>query len=146
MTGFTFNVRAEYIRERPPCAQAVVPVASSRALSPDRDKDGTASQALQGGKYAGHVRSDSAGSEDPLAWSAQRYEQETTMGVEGLVDILDNTHMTGSSVTAWSEWARDTDSNQWGRYRLSYGEYEYEWQNPQPSSSSASKGKGKKAK
>ncbi|KAH6695947.1 hypothetical protein DL95DRAFT_265053, partial [Leptodontidium sp. 2 PMI_412] len=66
-------------------------------------------------KYAGHARTDSTGSEDPLAWSAQRLEQETTKGIDQLVNAMDNTHIGGSSTAAWSEWAWDNGRNQWGR-------------------------------
>ncbi|KAI2619937.1 hypothetical protein GGR54DRAFT_109053 [Hypoxylon sp. NC1633] len=46
--------------------------------------------------------------------------------------------------TAWSEWEWDEGRSQWGRYRMSRGEYEYEWRNPEPSSSSTSKPEEKK--
>jgi hypothetical protein len=29
-------------------------------------------------------------------------------------------------ILAWSEWTLDTRRNQWGRYRLSQGDYEYD--------------------
>ena len=148
----------------PDKARAAVPLASHeyqpdhpgyRALSPDENEydtttDQASSSTPQGGGYAGHVRTDSGGSEDPLAWSAQRYEEETTTGIDELVGTFDNTHIGGSSTTDWSEWAWHSDRIQWGRYRMSRGEYEYEWRDPEPSSSSAShkgedsgKGKGK---
>lgn len=62
-----------------------------------------------------------------------------TGAVDGLVDELHKTHI-GSSTTAWSEWAWDANRNQWGRYRMSQGEYEYEWRDLEPSG----KGKGKR--
>jgi hypothetical protein len=43
----------------------------------------------------------------------------------------------GDKATAWSEWAWDAGRNQWGRYRMSQGQYEYEWRDPEPSTTSS---------
>jgi hypothetical protein len=135
----------------PDKARAAVPLASHeyqpnhpgyRALTPENEEyDTTTDQASSSTAkegYADHARNDSTGS-DPLAWSTERYQRETTGSMDELVDTMHGTHIGGSSITVWSEWAWDAGRQQWGRYRMSAGEYEYEWQAPESSSSSTSK-------
>ncbi|KAF4627053.1 hypothetical protein G7Y89_g11103 [Cudoniella acicularis] len=45
--------------------------------------------------------------------------------------------------TAWSEWEWNKSRDQWGRYRISRGEYEYEWRDPEPTAKLEEKNKGK---
>jgi len=111
-------------------------------LQPDHPNedvyDTAADQASSSTAQAGHAhaRTDSTGS-DQLAWSKERYQQETE-SIDELVDTLHETHIGGSSVTAWSEWAWDGGRNQWGRYRMSGGKYEHEWRDPDPPTASNS--------
>ena len=136
----------------PDKARAAVPLASHeyqpdhpgyRPLTPDEEEydtttDQASSPTSKAGGYAGHARTDSTDSEDPLAWSMERYNRETSGNVEGLVETLRETHIGENSTSAWSEWAWDAGRNQWGRYRTCQGKYEYEWRDPEPSTSSAS--------
>lgn len=113
-----------------------------RPLSPDEGEDDTAfddSQTDAGGAEksistpqkvtsppvgSGHTRSDSAESEDPLAWSPQTYEQRTGT-VTGLVEDMSNTHIgdPGSSSTSG---ARGTGGNE----ALRMGEWcDWYWSN-----------------
>jgi hypothetical protein len=140
----------------PDKARAAVPLASHeyqpnhpgyRALTPDEDEyDTTIDEASpsisQGGGNAGHARTDSTDSEDPLAWSMERYQRETTGKIDGLVETLRETHIGESSTPAWSEWAWNAERNQWGRFRTSQGEYEYDWRDPEASTSSTSNQEG----
>jgi hypothetical protein len=157
--GYTYNVRAEYIRER-----LSIPSAShdyqqdhpeSRPLTDEDEFETTAAQASSStdqGWYPGHGRTDSGGS-DPLAWTAERYGQETGT-IDQLVGTLDGTHIGGRSreksaediPSAWSAWAWHEDRNQEGRYRMNHGEYEYQWRNPASSDRSDGKHKGRDKK
>jgi hypothetical protein len=117
----------------PDKARAVVPLASYeyepshpgyRARTPENDEYDTmahkaSSSEFQGEGYAGDARSDSAGSEDPLAWSTERYRYETTGRIDKLAVTLRQTHIEESSSMTWSEWAWDTDRHQWTKYRIS---------------------------
>ena len=138
-TRYTYNVRVEYIRERPSWAPATVPLANDEYQPdhPDENEydtttDQASSSAAQGGD-TGHARTDSTDS-DELGWSQKRYQQETG-SIDQLADTLLETHIGGSSITAWSEWKWNKERQQWGRYRMSYGKHEYEWRGPDSSSS-----------
>ncbi|KAH8790563.1 hypothetical protein BGZ57DRAFT_716846, partial [Hyaloscypha finlandica] len=61
----------------------------------------------------GHARTDSTDS-DELGWSQKRYQQETG-SIDELADTLHETHIGGSSITAWSEWKWNKERQQWGR-------------------------------
>ncbi len=120
----------------PDKARAAVPLASHeykpghpgyRPLTPETEEYDTttgeaSSSVLEGGERStSHTRTDSTESEDPLAWSTERYHKETTRAIDELVDTMSNTHIGGSS---WNDWAWHEDRYQWGRYRvLSRGEY-----------------------
>ncbi|EDN93341.1 predicted protein [Sclerotinia sclerotiorum 1980 UF-70] len=68
----------------------------------------------EGGKFTGHSRTDSTDSENPLAWSAERFDEET-MGLDKWVDTTSNSQVGGSSTTSWSDWAWNYDINQTGK-------------------------------
>ncbi|KAF8850012.1 hypothetical protein BDZ45DRAFT_209064 [Acephala macrosclerotiorum] len=85
-----------------------------RPLSPDEDEyedtthydtQDSSSPPPQGSAWsAGHGRADSGDSEDPLAWSKEKFEQKTG-SIAGLVGDLDKAHIGESTTSNWSSWS-----------------------------------------
>jgi hypothetical protein len=83
---------------------------------------------LQDNRTTGHARADSGDSEDPLAWSKEKYEQKKR-DVAELVESLDRTHIGRESQLKWSTWSWSKDRKQWMRVREnSKGDWEYDYQ------------------
>ncbi|KAF8847675.1 hypothetical protein BDZ45DRAFT_811391 [Acephala macrosclerotiorum] len=131
----------------PPDAKNAIPLAPHeympghpgyRPLSPDEDEyedtthydtQDVSSPPPQGGTWsAGHGRADSGDSEDPLAWSKEKFEQETG-SIAGLVRDLDKAHIGESTTSNWSSWSWSKEWGQWVRSReKSTGVREYDYQ------------------
>ncbi|APA15906.1 hypothetical protein sscle_15g106760 [Sclerotinia sclerotiorum 1980 UF-70] len=97
----------------PEKARATFPLASHE-YKPHSTTDEASSFLEEGGKFTGHSRTDSTDSENPLAWSAERFDEET-MGLDKWVDTTSNSQVGGSSTTSWSDWAWNYDINQTGK-------------------------------
>jgi len=74
----------------------------------------------------------------PQPFSKRQYQSRNTH----LSDLFRS--MSTQHNSAWNEWVWHEQHKQWGRYRLSKGEYEYEWRGPEPSTSSTSKSEEQK--
>ncbi|TAQ86820.1 hypothetical protein B7494_g4841 [Chlorociboria aeruginascens] len=76
---------------------------------------------------AGHGRVDSEESEDPLAWSKERYEQGTESFAK-LTEGFARTNIREETTVDWSLWSWNKEYGQWVRSReKSPGDWEYDY-------------------
>ncbi|CAM6004407.1 unnamed protein product [Sphagnum balticum] len=124
----------------PDKARAAVPLADHeykpehpgyRALDEEEYEEATsyhASVLPQDTRTTGHARVDSSDSQDPLAWSKEKYEQETR-DIAELGEGLDKTHIGHNTKLKWSTWSWSKERKRWMRVReKSPGDWEYDYQ------------------